>query len=170
MPRFEPDPKEVRASVRIYDRGDYELKVGKPRGFYYVRESDEREIAGVDVPLEMVGMLDGKGNPDGKFEGEAVSNDRLYLHSEKALPFLKRFAMAVLGYDRNSEEKFNKDWWDGADISLEATEGDGETTLTIGAFFGELEGQRVIAHLDKEMSQDGEREQQAFRSFSPVGK
>ena len=169
MPRFSPDPKEVRATTRVFDRGEYELKVGKPTGLFYVRESDQKEIGGVQVPFTMAGRINGKGKVVPDHEGEAVFPNRFYLHSEAALPFLKRFAMAALGYDRNSEDTFNSDYWDEADLTLDAGEGDdGEQSLSIGAFYSELEGQRVIANLDKGMSQDEEREVQEFGVWAPI--
>lgn len=168
MPRFDVDPKEVRATTRVFDRGEYELKIGKPTGFFYLHREDEHEIAGVQVPFTMAGRIDGKGKVVPEFEGEAVFPTRFYLHVETALPFLKRFAMAALGYDRNSEDTFNNDYWDEADLALDVGEADGEQTLSIGAFYSELEGQRIIANLDKGLSQDEEREVQEYGQWAPV--
>jgi hypothetical protein len=164
MPRFEPDASEVRATTRIFDRGEYELAVGDPYGFAYTREKDGKDIGGVRYALKMVGKVDSKGKLNGEFEGEPVTPIRFYVHSAGAISMLKRFAMATLGYAQNpaSEEKFDKEVWKDVDLSVEG-EGD---EVSIGSFFETLTGQRVRITLDKRIWED--QPQQDHRNPVPI--
>lgn len=164
MPRFAPDPDEARATTRIFDRGEYELIVGKPYPFAYTRESDGKDIGGVRYALKMVGKVNAKGKLDNEFEDEPVSPIRFYIHSTGAVSMFKRFAMAALGYDANpaTEEQFDLEVWHGADLSVEG-EGD---EVSGGSFFETLTGQRVRMTLDKRIWED--QPQQDHRNAVPI--
>ncbi len=164
MPRFTPDPSEVRATTRIFERGEYEIAIGEAYPFAYTRESDGKDIGGVRYALKMIGKVNSKGKLDGEFEGEAVTPIRFYIHTTGAISMLKRFAMAALGYDANpaTEETFNADVWNDADLSVEG-EGD---EVAGGSFFGSLSGQRVRMTLDQRIYED--QAQQDHRNPVPI--
>lgn len=173
-----PDFTGVHANTPIYPRGEYELEITNIRGSAYIRERDGATVKVVYLRPKMVGMYDSKGklSPNGqdgsKIEGEDVEEIRFYLHSEGAMKMTKRQMMAILGYQRKEEDKFNK-WASSADLSfkVEETE-DGNLSVTLGKGWQELVGKRVRASLDVELYEPDGREpeeQQQFASLQPVG-
>ena len=162
MPRFDVPMDQVRATTRIFDRGEYEIIVKNHQPFLRVRENNDgttTDVAGVRYYLEMVGQVDAAGNVDEEFKGEQVQSLSVYVHTEGGQRGAKRFLMAVLGFD--DEEAFNAEYA-GKDFSVDG-EGD---AITVGAVWEEPVGKRFRATLDSEIFND--EEQQRFRNFRPL--
>lgn len=167
-PRFAPDLSKVRAGIRIFERGDYEVAIpeGGVKGMCYLKEVEggkDYYVSGVRVLLEMVGKLKNDGQLDREFADETVTPARLYVHTEDAWGITKRFIMAALGYGLKDEERFDKDWTPNADLSIDG-EGD---EVALGSSWKELEGQHFVVTLDKETYEG--REQQRHNNVLPVG-
>jgi hypothetical protein len=160
-PRFEPDLGAVRATTRIFDSGEYVLKIGDAYPISYTREKDGAEIGGARYALEMVGRIQADGSLDDAHAGESVTANRVYIHSEGALSMAKRFLMAAFGYSRNDEESFNEEVLSSGDFSISG-EGD---EAELGSSWAQCSGNLVRVSLDKD-TYEGE-EQQAFRGWSP---
>lgn len=166
-PRFSPDLTKARASIRIFDRGDYELAITGVKPISYTKD-DGKEVAGGRILFEMVGRRRADGTLDREFEGETVTPLRLYVHTEDAWGMTKRFFMAALGYKLDDEGKFDEEWASQADISVD---GEGDEAI-LGKSWEEVVGQHVISTLTKRWyePEDGseKREQQDLGSFLPV--
>jgi len=166
MPRFTPDLSKVRASIRVFDRGDYQLKITKAEPFINEEKDDGKgnltQSAGCRYNVEMVGKLDASGNVTDEFQGETVTPVRLYVHYEGGWSMTKQFLMAVLGYSREEEDKFDAEWAANADLSL-----DGEPDeVEAGKSWEDPVGKVVNVTLDKRLYQG--REQQDFRGWTPA--
>lgn len=180
MPRFEPDFTKVRASIRIYERGDYLCRIGKARPFAYYKKDDVNPrrqvmVAGMKYPLTMVGKLDEEGQPTDEFRGEPITPMNLYLHSEAAYGMTKRFVMTAAGYDRDHENDFDEEWLPENDLSFEVDddvdEGE-EFEVTVGDGWHTIEGNLIVLTLDKRMYKktpdSPEQEQQDFKNMIPA--
>lgn len=159
-PRFEPDLGAVRATTRIFEPGEYVVKIGTPYPMAYTKD-DGTEIGGARYSLEMVGRIGPDGSLDDANEGESVTNVRCYVHTEGALSMAKRFLMAAFGYSRNDEEAFNEEVLGSGDFGV-AGEGD---DAELGESWAQCSGNLVRVSLDTELY-EGE-EQQNFRGWSP---
>jgi hypothetical protein len=166
MTRFQPDLGGVKAGMPVYDRGDYELKISAVKPIFYYNEEKGYDVAGAQVNLEMVGKMLADGSMDRTEEGESVAPNRLYVHSQKAIPMVKQFFMAALGYPLEDEDKFNKEVAANLDISV--TPGEEGEEATLGTGWARLTGQRILCTLDKRVH-DG-REQQDHKAFMPIKK
>ncbi len=62
-PRFAPDLSKAQAGMLVLDRGEYEFKCGGPKPFFYVKD-DGTEVAGVRVPVELVGQIGADGSAE----------------------------------------------------------------------------------------------------------
>lgn len=167
MPRFTPDLTKARANVRIFDRGDYEIKVTKATPFINEGEDDKgnaKTSAGCYYSLEMVGKLDESGNPTEEFRGEFMFPQKCYVHTDKAWGMTKQFLMAALGYARDEEDKFDAEWASKADLSLD---GDADEVVA-GKSWEDPVGKHVRVTLDKRLYQGNE--QQDFRGWTPAGR
>lgn len=173
-PRFEPDMEKTRATLRIFPRGDYLVKITEAAPFMYVREKDKVVVAGMQYNLQMRGKMDANGNVTDEFENEAVTPNKVYIHSEKAYGMAKQFVMIANGYSRDEEDKFNEEfvrehkWFFEGDEEAE----DIEATLEVGDAWKTPAGKLIIAHLDSRMydPKDGSppSEQQDFRGWMPA--
>lgn len=164
--RFQPDLGGVKAGMTIFDRGEYELKISAVKPIFYYNEDKGYDVAGGQVNLEMVGKVMNDGKLDRTEEGESVVPNKLYVHSTKAIPMVKQFFMAALGYPMDEEDKFNKEVASSLDISV--TPGEEGEEATLGSGWARLVGQRVLCTLDKSMY-DG-RERQDHKAFMPIKK
>ena len=167
MTRFAPDFTKVSAGMKIFPRGDYELKVTKTKPIYYEKKDDEGDetgefVAACQVNVEMVGQVGNDGQLDRKDEGESVAPLKLYIHSQKAWGMTKGMIMAILGYTSEEEKDFNAAMAD-TDFSVEAGEGE---EAVLGGSWARLEGQHFVGRLDKR-SYKG-REQQDVGTLQPV--
>jgi hypothetical protein len=166
--RFTPDLSKVRASIRIFDRGDYRLKITKSEPFINEAKTDdkgnEKQTAGCRYSLEMVGKLNARGEVEPEFEGEAVTPNRCYVHSEGGWSMTKQFLMAALGYSRDEEDKFDAEWAANADLKIEGEPEEVEAGNSWEAPVGKL----VDVTLNKRIYEG--REQQDFNGWSPAGK
>jgi len=167
MPRFAPDFTQVSAGMKIFPRGDYELKVTGVKPIAYYKEDEEGEVTedfvgGCQINVEMVGRIGNDNQLDRDDEGEAVVPLRLYTHTEKAWGMTKGSIMAIMGYKRDDEAVFNSDFGE-ADFSLE---GESAEDAVLGADWNRLEGQHFVATLNKRMFRN--REQQAVGTLQPV--
>lgn len=164
MPRFQPELGGVKAGMTIFDRGEYELKIVGVKPIYYYNEDKGYDVAGAQINLEMVGKVQTDGSLDTEQAGESVVPNRLYVHSAKAIPMVKQFFMAALGYPMDEEDKFNAEVAGNLDISV--TPGEEGEDATLGSGWSRLVGQRVLCTLDKRMHEG--REQQDHGSFMPI--
>lgn len=175
-PRFEPDLTKTRASTRIFDRGEYELEITGLRpvqfggdNYIYTRESDGEVVAGVATTFKMVGRVQPDGSLDREFEGEDVSSDRHYIHTEGSYPFTKRFLMAAAGFSREEEDAFDEEWASDNPIFIDG-EPDDPDSQELGPGWEAIVGLHVVASLDQRMSEEegDDRVFQEFRSYQPV--
>jgi hypothetical protein len=160
-PRFAPDLSGTKAGLTIYDRGEYEVKITGVKPISYEKD-DGTPVAGGQVNLEMVGLVQNDGSLDRELEGESVAPVRLYVHTEKSWPITKRFFMAALGYSVDEEEQFNEEVARELDISVE---GDGDEAI-LGSGWERLVGKRLLVTLNKRIWQG--REQQDHVNFMPL--
>lgn len=167
MPRWNPDFAGARATIRVYERGDYEVKFGSPRPF--VRENREgKVVSGVRYPLEMVGRIQADGSLDKEFEGEQVAPISLYIHNEDGWGIAKRILMAVLGYNitPEAEDEFDNDVVaQGVDFGVD---GDVDEEVTAGDGWKKLQGGRAIVSLSSQKPEGYDRVFQQHGNFVPV--
>lgn len=159
-PIFQPD-KNVRATTRIFERGEYEVEIAAVSGIGYTKDNGD-EVAGARYRLTMRGRLQNDGSLDDEYAGEDVTPFRAYVHSEGAIPFTKRFLMAAMGYGRNDESDFDDEWWTEADLTIEFDEED----VTLGEGWEDPVGNVLRVTLDKEEYEG--QEQQTHATFAPV--
>ncbi len=165
-PRFDPDLQKARASFPIHPRGDYELAVVEMTGLGYTKDNGD-EISGARLNLEVVGCILGDGTLDRELEGQPCTGLRLYIHNEGSLNMTKQAIMAILGYTREEEDKFNDEVAGKLDLGIDWDEDSDEGEVTLGSGWSQLEGKHFIATLSKR-SWEG-REQQDIGGFMPVG-
>lgn len=168
-PRFEPDMEKARASTRIFERGDYELKVEEPQPMLYKKDNGD-VVAGVRFPLTMVGRITADGNIEEEGDwgeaGEDVSPARYYVHTDAAWPMAKRFVMAAMGYSLDEEDEFNEEFVSEHSFAIDG-DPDSEEEPELGSAWKQVEGQHVWMTLDKDTYQG--RQTQDHSSPVPVG-
>lgn len=180
-PRVEPDFDKVHAQTPIWDKGLYELAIGKVAGRAYDKEEKGKVTTVMYVGLrpKLVGVYDSAGKLHTDIDGteiadQAVEEIRLYIHSQGAREFSKRIMMAIFGYDKKEEEQYNE-FVKTLDLRFDYEEKDGEDgyDVTLGAGWNELAGKRVKAQMKKgtfkNQRTDEFEERQDFDSFFPVG-
>lgn len=172
MPRFTPDLDETRATTRVFDPCEAEMKITGVQGVLYMKEEDGDEwpVAGVRCQYEHVGRIQDDGSLDTEHEGEDMAPDTHYIHSEGALPFTKRFLMAAYGFTREEEEEFD-DFLEERDFSLDG-DPESDEDPEIGDGWKELEGLRVAADVDIRAVEDEETGEvtkyQDYTSYFPA--
>lgn len=169
MPKWEPDFESVRATTRIFDRGEYELVIARVTGFAYDRD-DGKHVVGVRLTPRVVGKINSKGKLTDDFAGEETFPIKLYLHNEGARRMTKRILMALCGFSSNEEDAFNQ-YYKKADFSIEEEETEDGYAVIPGAGWRALEGKHVRVTLDKDLYEpDGGEpvEQQTFSNWTPV--
>lgn len=106
MARYFPGMGGIQAGFPLLDSGDYTFEVGEPKVFNNPKENKE---TGADETNFGVGF-NLNVTSDGKFNGQSIGLQRMYVHTEGASKMSKGFAMAVLGFnplDKASEKLFN---------------------------------------------------------------
>ncbi len=154
MPKYEFDPTKVAAALTIFAKGEYEFLIGEPRSFQREAGEDKHLSIGVRFPVQAE-LENGK-------KGRQLYS--LYLHTEDAQGFAKRFLMAALGYPTNdaSERKFDEDF-KGNDWSYDPTTG------TCGDMWREVTGHRAIAEVDIQTNEKTGDAMQKWVGWRPVG-
>lgn len=166
MPRFTPDMTKARSSVRIFDRGLYMLNVTSAKPFIYERERDGAVVAGVKYGFKMVGKIGNNNELTDEFEGEAVSPNSVYIHTEGAWGMAKGFIMACAGYSSNQEDEFDSEWVPEHDFTLEGDPEDQPEDYEVGDAWTFPVGKNVVAFMDKRMYEGNA--QQNVANFSPA--
>lgn len=133
MPRFEPDPSKVSATIAILEKGDYEFSVGEPKAF--AKKNPDGTIANYGVRFPVTVM---EGPRKGAKQFQAC-----YQHTEGSEAFSKRFVMACLGYENTQEDekRFDADYA-GRDWSFDTDSG------ACGEVWRECANRRVIGTAD----------------------
>lgn len=110
--RFNIAMTDVTTTVPLLDEGDYVLEFGQVKLFS--RDSKDpakegQEVYGVQTAIRVI---------EGPSHVGKTIPQQLFLHSEAALPMVKRTVMAALGFDPNSDDgqtafnkKFSNDAW-----------------------------------------------------------
>lgn len=158
MPKRNFDPTQVKSTIQIFDKGEYEFSIGEPSVFQRVKK-DGGMSEGIRYTLVCENVL--SGNPSMKGERQFIS---IYPTSEGGLAYGKgTFIMPALGYDRNSdsEKQFDaayqgQDW--GIDFEAKAA----------GDLWKLPVGRRVIADMEPGVTDDGAPVQK-FNGFRKVG-
>ena len=170
MPRFSPDACQVQATTPIYDKGDYIIEITNYAPFAYsgdVRDNngkptgEKKDVYGCRYSAKLVGKFGKDGSFDDELNGEDVSSIRMYWHNDASRASTKRFFMAALGYDRNSEAEFNEDFWNDTDFSIDCD--DDYENVTAGESWQAPVSKLVRVSLDKEIYNGNE--QQKFGYF-----
>lgn len=166
-PIMQPDFSDVKAGFRTLDRGEYQLVLGKPKGFYYVKDNG-KEVGGVRVPVNVVGQIMADGSIDDQYEGDAVSPVRLYLHTEGAFRMTKQFLLAAAGYAIEDEDEADEEFFAVTDFSFDVDDEDDpeNATVTLGDGWSGLEGNHVRVTADIDIYEGNP--QQNWRSWLPV--
>lgn len=165
--------QKARASTRIFDQGEYELKIGEPQPLLYERDDDDggtTVVAGVRYPLEMVGRITADGNIEEEGDwgeaGEDVTPARFYVHTDAAWPMAKRFVMAAMGFSLEEEDEFDEVFVEEHSFAIDG-DVDSEEPAELGSGWTEAEGQRVWMTLGQDVYKG--RQQQTHENPMPVG-
>jgi hypothetical protein len=165
-PSFTPDFADVKAGFRTLDRGEYELILGQPKGFSYVKD-DGTHVVGVRFPTNCAAQVMSDGSLDDKYEGDSVSPIRLYLHTEGAFRMTKQFLLAACGYSISEEDAADEEFFSDADFSVDVDDEDEENhEVTLGAAWDGLKGNRVRVTADIQMYND--KPSQNWQTWLPV--
>ena len=170
MPTFEPDFENVKATTRIFGKGEYELDLKTIIGFVqYKKDEPETITYGVTIFPKMVGKVDSRGQLTEEFAGEDVEPIKLWMHNDGSLKGTKRFLMAVAGFDKKEEKEFNE-WYKSQDFSVSADEADDGSfeNVVIGEGWKSVAGKHIRANMDSRLyePEGGEsREQQNFKGW-----
>jgi hypothetical protein len=133
MPRFEPDPSKVSATIDILEKDDYEFIIGDPKAFQKVDGQGTITNYGVRYPVTVA-----EGTSKGKKQFQTC-----YQHTEGAQGFSKQFIMAAYGYPVTpaGEKDFDNDFA-GKDWSFDTDTG------ACGEVWRGIAGKRVIGSAD----------------------
>jgi hypothetical protein len=132
--KYQRPSNKVTAGELILPKNEYLLKVGAPTIFSRIREEDNAEIYGARYPMTVVS--------DGEFKGRSIRSLEMYAHTDGAVRMTKRFVMASLGYDPNSqssEVEFNVEF---PDFTVDPEE------QTLSECFNRCAGCVVVATVD----------------------
>ena len=110
-PVYNPDPSQVSAFFHLFGKGNYEFLVGEGKPFAGQNQKGEAN-AGVRYPLRCEEVIEGDDSGKGKRQMFTC-----YIHNEGGRAFGKRFQMACLGFEGNSQGEIafdefakGKDW------------------------------------------------------------
>jgi hypothetical protein len=151
MPRYTPDFGAVSATLTIFDKGEYEFEVGKPKSFQREKDGGGESI-GVRFRMTMAeGPLAGKS---GLYS--------CYTHSDGGMSFAKQFVMATLGYDvtPEGEKRFDTEY-KGGDWGFNTEDG------TCGDLWNECAGRHVMASVDLGTNPKNGEQNQQWSKFRP---
>ena len=152
MPRFNPDPSKVSATIEVLEKGDYELSIGEPRTFFR-QNSKGDDSYGVRYQLTVA---------EGPKKGTKIFYS-CYQQSEGAQSMTKQFFMAILGYDRkpSEEKRFDADTA-GQDWTFDTDSG------MMGDMWRFIAGKRVICSMDVGINNQTGEQQQKFNKWRPL--
>lgn len=149
MPRYSTPTGKITAGELILPKGEYEFSVGEPTLFHRTRD-DGSEVYGVRYPFTVIS--------EGEYQNQRIRNQDMYLHTPGAARMTKRFLMATLGFDTNSqvsEADFNSQYPD-LDIDPDAN--------YLAEAFSRVVGKTVKAAVDVQENKIREGEMQnSFR-------
>lgn len=154
MPRFEPDPSKVSATIEIFDKDDYEFVFGEPKAFYSKNAQTDKETYGIRFPLTIA-----EGPRKG---GRTILT--LYQHNDGSASMSKQVVMAVLGYKNSpaDEKRFDGETA-GQDWSFDTDTG------ACGEMWRKMSGKRAICSLDIGTNPNSGEPSQTFKKWRPIG-
>ncbi|KKK91687.1 hypothetical protein LCGC14_2710410, partial [marine sediment metagenome] len=137
---------------------DYLFEVGEGKPFEGANSKGEPN-AGIRYPIICTGVLEGDAEGKGKKQMFTC-----YIHSEGAISFSKRFLMACLGYESDSEGelRFNAET-QGQDWKVDPT----PDAPYVGEMWKKVQGSTLIIHTSVKLGDDGQKQQQ-WNGFSPL--
>lgn len=153
MPRFEPDPSKVSATIDILDKDDYEFIIGTAKSFAAMNDNGSVKNHGVRYPIEVA-----EGTSKGKKQFQTC-----YQHTPGSEAFSKQFLMAAYGYDVTpaGEKEFDRDFA-GKDWSYDTDSG------SVGEVWRGIEGKRVIGSADIGTNKNTGDPMQQFKAWRPL--
>lgn len=160
MPRYQYDPSKAQATIEVFPKNAYLVKVGTPKAFGKKEEkSDELKNFGIMFQLHIAEVMPGE---DPKIVGKNTIF-RAYLHNDGSQSMTKRFQMAALGYrntpdeeKRFDAEQAGKDW------------GFDPDTGAVGEAWQQFSGSSLVANLDVGKNNNTGEPQQNFQSWAPL--
>lgn len=176
MPIFSPDFTSVEASIPIYDKGRYRVKVTKKKGFSGESKDKQGNLrlnGGIQYNIEMVGKFDATGQlVTEDFMGRTVTPYKVWLHSDGGWQYGKPFLMAGAGYTLKEEQEANEKFFQGGDWMFNGDKDTPPENMEIGKSYDTPVGKLLDVNLDrkvqKEEGTDRTFENQEFGSWAPV--
>lgn len=152
-PHYEPDFGAVSATLHIFDKGELEFEIGKPKAFQREKKKGGESIG---VRYRMTATEGADSGKSGMYT--------CYTHSEGGLAFAKQFIMAALGFEVNQagEKEFNAQYGKGADWSFDTENGE------CGELWDDVAGKRVMASVDIQANPETGEPGQQWTKFRPV--
>lgn len=154
MPRYEPDPSKVSATIVVLPKDRYEFIVGEPKAYERTTKKNSLQQYGVMFPLT---VAEGPLKDKKIFFNGGQDNDI-------AQSVTKQFCMAAMGFSLNEQgeadfnHKYNHDDW-----SYNTDD------KSVGEFWKKLKGKRVNCDVDITMADDGSGTQyQKFVKWHPL--
>ena len=150
MPRFEPDPSKISATIAILEKDEYEFLVGEPKSFEKKNADGTIANYGIRYPLTVM---------EGPRKG-AKQFQTCYQHTEGSEAFSKRFVMACLGYDGTPDgEKAFDSAYAGRDWSFNTDDG------SCGEVWRECANKRVFGAADVGVNNKTKEPMQQFTGW-----
>ncbi len=153
MPRFEPDPSKVSATIDILDKDDYELIIGEPKAFASKNE---------DGTIRNHGVRFGVTVAEGPSKDKKQFNT-CYQHTPGSEGFSKQFVMAAYGYDvtPSGEREFDRDFA-GKDWGYDTDTG------TCGEVWQGMANRRVVGSADIGTNPTTKEPTQQWKGWRPL--
>lgn len=146
---FNPDLSQVSAGIAVFPKGVLQFQIEDPKPFK--KNTDKGERFGIYYPLKVTQVRE---DSDPKAVGKK-SMFTCYMHNDGGMSMTKQFAMAVLGYGKKDEAKFDEALA-GTDAQIDFE------NKTCGEFWQALAGREVLAEVDETLGEDGETPFQKF--------
>lgn len=153
MPRYEFDPSKASATIEIFPKDRYLMKIGQPKSFLKKENDETVKNYGIRFPLT---------HQDGQFVNKNTIFSG-YLHNDGSQSMIKRFQMAALGYRNTPEEEKRFDAEQaGKDWSFDPDTG------AVGEAWQQFAGSSIYAHLDVGKNKNSDEPQQDFKRWEPI--
>ncbi len=178
MSIFSPDFSSVDATIHIYEKARYRVKVTKVTPF--AGESDDGKgnvtpNGGMRYGLEMVGRFtqDGELVTD-DLMGKVVTPYKVWLHSEGGWGFAKPFLMAGGGYALKDEKIANAEFFQKGDWAFNGDKDTPTDNMEFGESYKIPVGKLLDVTLSKKITKsrkpgdDSEFENQEYSGWAPV--
>lgn len=151
MPRFEPDPTKVSATIEILDKDDYEFLIESAKTFMRKNRKGE-DSYGIRYLLSVAA---------GRKKGTKIPYS-LYQQSDGAQSMAKQFLMAAYGFPQSKvgEKQFDEATA-GADWSFDTDSG------ALGDAWRRPVGKRVMCAVDMKIDEMG-NPQQVWSKWRPL--